>query len=381
MPGVVSLRQNSETQSKPSYFRGHCCGAIGALIGKLNASFCIPLSMALHQGFKHLEQKKDDDKKNADTENRETLGTRIVSMALNIAVSNSTPCLLILDAFFPGASVFKLAASVWSIQLKQPILTLIVKGKKNCTAYFEPSEAEVEGRKRKYGEKVMIMELFDQKHLFTKLQCMVYGKLEEVEIVALNLLWKPTGSLIRFVLAETSHGRIILMCSDLMQDPVAALEVYSKRVRIEIMFDMLKNLMGAFNYRFWTKSMPRHSRKPLKNKYLKQPSSSVAVRNIVLCWETYECFVMLASISLGLLQLISLKYEQQVWNHFGAYLRTKSREVPSERTVKHVIGRLLMKNFLSFAPGAICREIRKMFVIEFLDDFAADNHEKRFALS
>jgi len=26
MPGVVTLHQNSETQSKPSYFRGHCWG-------------------------------------------------------------------------------------------------------------------------------------------------------------------------------------------------------------------------------------------------------------------------------------------------------------------------------------------------------------------
>jgi hypothetical protein len=35
MPGVLSLHQNSETQSKPSYFRGHCWGAIGVLIGSL----------------------------------------------------------------------------------------------------------------------------------------------------------------------------------------------------------------------------------------------------------------------------------------------------------------------------------------------------------
>ena len=29
MPGVVTLHQESETQSKPSYFRGHCWGALG----------------------------------------------------------------------------------------------------------------------------------------------------------------------------------------------------------------------------------------------------------------------------------------------------------------------------------------------------------------
>ncbi len=41
------------------------------------------------------------------------------------------------------------------------------------------------------------------------------------------------------------------MCSDLHQDPVVALELYYARVRIETMFDMLKNVMGVFRYRFW----------------------------------------------------------------------------------------------------------------------------------
>ena len=46
-----------------------------------------------------------------------------------------------------------------------------------------------------------------------------YGKTEEISILALNLLWKPTGDMIRFVLAVTSRGPIVLMCSDLNQDP------------------------------------------------------------------------------------------------------------------------------------------------------------------
>ena len=29
IPGVVTVHQHSETQSKPSYFRGHCWGAVG----------------------------------------------------------------------------------------------------------------------------------------------------------------------------------------------------------------------------------------------------------------------------------------------------------------------------------------------------------------
>jgi hypothetical protein len=71
------------------------------------------------------------------------------------------------------------------------------------------------------------------------------------------------------------------------------------------MFDMLKNLIGAFCYRFWSKLMPRHSRKPKKNKKLK-PVPPPSQDTVGRCWEAYERLVMLGAISLGLLQLISL---------------------------------------------------------------------------
>ncbi len=86
------------------------------------------------------------------------------------------------------------------------------------------------------------------------MECSIYGKIETISITSLDLLWKPTAGLIRFVLAVTKRGPIILMCSDLTQDPVAALEVYCARVRIETMFDMLKNLMGVLSIDFGPKA-------------------------------------------------------------------------------------------------------------------------------
>jgi len=117
--------------------------------------------------------------------------------------------------------------------------------------------------------------------------------------LSVDLLWKPTGRLIRFVIAINSHGPIVLMCSDLNQDPKLALELYCMRTRIETMFDMLKNLIGAFRYQFWTKMMPRHPRRPIKNKDLIKPSFA-ALPKIKLCWEAYERFVMLGAVSLFL---------------------------------------------------------------------------------
>jgi hypothetical protein len=355
MPGVVTLHQESETQTKKSYFRGHCWGAIGLLIGSLAAPFCLPLALRIHQGFTHIGLSSQDCK--------DTLGSRIVQMALEFALIHDLPSVLILDAFFPCAKVFRSAASVCSIATKQPLLTLIVKAKSNCVAYFEPpaSKHGGPGRPPEYGQKVHLMELFDHPDKFSKTTCRIYGKVEEVSIMAVDLLWEPTDCLIRFVLALSSRGPIVLMCSDLTQDPVIALDLYCSRVRIEVMFDMLKNLLFAFSYHFWSKHMPRHSRRPKKNKSLKVPSSP-SVPVVHRCWDAYERFVLLGSISLGLLQLIALKFSDSVWSHFGSFMRTQSRLIPSERTVKHVVAGLILKHFCPFAAHAILSEIGKRFV-------------------
>ena len=95
MPSVVTMHQHSETQSKPSYFRGHFWGAIGMLIGTPTNPFCIPLTLGIHQGLAHVGQ---DDK---DEDSNETLGKRIVQMAIDFAARLDQPSVLTLDAFFP----------------------------------------------------------------------------------------------------------------------------------------------------------------------------------------------------------------------------------------------------------------------------------------
>ncbi len=357
MPGVVTLHQDSETQSKPSYFRGHQWGAICLTVGSFLSPFGLPLALSIHQGQVHITDE------NEEKEEKYNLKTRIVQMALDFAVKHNQPCILTLDAYFPGASVFKLAYSIWSIELKLPLVTLIIRAKKNCAAYYEAKVTEGKkgpGRPPKYGEKVTLTDFFERPHLFSKAQCQVYDKTEEISFMAINLLWKPTGDMIRFVLAVTGRGPIVLMCSDLNQDPLLAIRLYCLRVRVEIMFDMLKNVLGAFCYRFWSKRMLRHSRKPKKNKDLIKPFSE-DLPTVRLCWGAYERFTMLAAISLGLLQLIALKYSQAVWDRFDVYLRTRSRELPSERTVKFVMARLLISNLFIVAPIAIMREIKERY--------------------
>lgn len=351
MPGVVTLHQASETQSKPSYFRGHCWGALGLLIGSLQAPFCLPLELRLHQGFAHLSPR--------DTSHRTlTLAERPVAMALEFARQHARPSLLILDAYFAVAPVFELAASLWSLCEQAPFLTLIVRAKQNYVAYFEaqPCAEKKRGRPRQYGDKVALMEVFDHPALFTTMSCQLYGQVEQVAIAVANLLWKPTGGLIRFVFAHTRRGPIVLMCSDLAQDPIQALELYCARVRIEAMFEVLKNLLSAFCYRFWSKRLPRHSRTPKSNDTLQAPQAP-DVDTVQRRWEACEAFVMLGAIAQGLLQLLALKYPETIWAQFDAFLRTRSRHLPSEATVRHVMARLLRDDFCTLKPSVTMQEI------------------------
>lgn len=352
MPGVVTMRQESETQNKPSYFRGHCWGAITGLAGSLCAPFGIPLELKIHQGFVHIGKKKD--KKNAIT-----LGPRIVQMALKFCLERGKMCIFTLDAFFPSASVFRLANSVWSFEARKPVISLIVKAKKNFVAFYEAEQNESgRGRKKKYGEKVYLTEVFDHMYLFKKTKCSIYGKMEEVYVLAENFLWRPTGDFVRFVFAYTSRGPIVLMSNDLEMDALIALQLYCARTRIETTFDMLKNLIGAFKYRFWSKALPLHSRKPLKNDGLKGPAP-IDVPKVEKCWIGIEKLAMTAAIALGLLQLVSIKFHKTIWNHFGAYLRTRSRDIPSERTVKYVLSGFLRDIMMKVAFRGIVAKIQR----------------------
>lgn len=356
MPGVVSLRQNSETSSKPSYFRGHHWGMVCLLAGAVGRRLCIPLGAAIHQGFAHLHQEQHDEAK------KETLATRLISMALSFAVSRDLPCFLVLDAFFSVASVFELADSLWSTRLKQPYLYIITRAKRSYVAFHKVSKptTPTRGRPRKYGEKLKLWEVFQtHRDKFKKGLCRVYGRTEVISYYSMNLLWMPLKRELRFIFAITSRGPIILMSNSLYIHATTAVSLYCARTRIETMFWVFKHLLGGFCYRFWSKALPRHSRKPKKNAHLLRPAQE-GLASVAACWEAYERFVLIALMALGFLQLIALKFPLDVWERFTSFLRTRSRWLPSERTVKAVVARELLADFHNVAPSATMRKISSL---------------------
>ncbi|MGB0849581.1 MAG: transposase [Thiolinea sp.] len=341
MPGVVSMRETSETQSKPAYFRGQCWGAVGVLVGQLSQCFCLPLNLQMHQGFQHLRITADDtDKQN--------MGELILHMALEFAYTHNRPSWLVLDAFFSNRSVFRLAFSVLSIETRQPFVQVVTRAKKNYVAYW-PAEAKPTGKPgapKRYGDKLALREVFDHQHLFRASEVEVYGKTETVLLMSHCLLWRPLGWKypLQFVWAITSHGPIVLMCSDLNVSAETVLRLYCARTRIETLFATLKQRLGVFQFHFWSAYLPKHSRRPFSNRLLKMPQAE-GLEHVKACWQAMERFVLCGCIATGLLQWFSLKYHSALWDKKVLYLRTRSRELPSENTVRQILAPWLTRQF------------------------------------
>lgn len=348
MPGGVTLHQDSETQSKPPYFRGHQWGLGGLRVGSLSHAFCLPLAARVHQGFPQGQAEEPDEAQPP------PLAVRLVRMAWECAVRHDTPALLVLDAFFAIAPVFHLAASLGSLRLRQPYLAIVTRAKKNSVAYepAPPKPASARGRPATYGPPLTRTEVFaTHKAQCVQASCAVYGQVETVSSLVRNLLWKPRNAPRRFVFVITSRGPIVLMGSDLDSDPLMAIALYGARVRIETLVAMRKGVLGAFAYHCWSKRFPRHARTPKKHATLHAPHPE-HLETVRRTWEACERFVMLGCIAIGVLQRVALKFPAQVWDGFRLLLRTRSRALPSERTVKTVLGQTRGRYFRDVASLA-----------------------------
>ncbi|MEZ5584442.1 MAG: hypothetical protein R3F37_18280 [Candidatus Competibacteraceae bacterium] len=124
---------------------------------------------------------------------------------------------------------------------------------------------------------------------------------------------------------------------------------------------MMKNLLGAFRFRLWTQKLPCHSRRPMANRHLKVPRPE-HLPTVKVCWQVYEIFVLCAAIAHGRLQLIALRFATEVWQQHTRYLRTRSRALPSEKTVQQVLAPLVVKPLLVLPPNSNIAKIRRYFL-------------------
>jgi len=146
------------------------------------------------------------------------------------------------------------------------------------------------------------------------------------------------------------------MCSDLSLAPIDIIIAYSYRFKIEVSFNVLKNVIGAFFYHFWTTAWPKLCRKRKVEIRLPQDErSKILIRKAI---SAIEVFANLGCIATGILQIMALSFPQTIWKSYRGWLRTVSCEIPSEETVRSVVRQEYFMNFRDFSNCLIYRIIR-----------------------
>lgn len=280
----------------------------------------------------------------------------MAAMAAELVTVVGKRCIIVLDAYFAVGPVFLISKQIMDGNGNR-LLHIVTRAKNNVVGYLDPTPRTGRpGRPRKYGAKLNIVAQFETMSVrFEETSIEIYGQCEEVSFLCLDLIWKPIKEQVRFVLVRDGSEHFILMCSDLTLSAYDIIRAYSYRFKIEVSFKVLKHLMGAFFYRFWTRAWPRIGKRNVSDLAAVTDSRSrKLIRNTT---DAIEAFVNFSCIATGVLQIVSLNFHETIWKKYLGWLRTVTSTVPSEEVVKSVIQEEYYHNFCSFSNSAIYRII------------------------
>jgi hypothetical protein len=345
MPGVKKLHQESENSSKREYIFGHMFGGIVVLAGNSSKMFCIPLLINLQDGVKTIRSWVQPEEKH------ESHIVQMIQNGFSIAKILGEKSILLLDRYFLSVPAL-IALNKLNKENGSP-LQIVTKAKKSCVAYEQPGEYGGRGAYPKKGASVKLKDHFqEKKESFKTTAIKIYGKEQEVSYYCINLLWgQKLYQELRFVLVSYNGINSILVSTDLNLNPETIIRLYSYCFKIECTFRELKQVIGAFSYQFWSKSMPKLNRFKRKNEInaIDKVKDEKVKERIISTLNAVEMYVMCSCIAIGLLQIIALNFSStELNNKIFRYLRTPSKTIVSEATVacylrKNII-RIMAKN-------------------------------------
>jgi len=279
----------------------------------------------------------------------------MASMAVRLVKGLNTDCIIVLDAYFAVGPVFTILKSLLNPNGNR-LLHLVTRARSNVVGYEDPPVKNGgRGRPKKYGEKVKLIKSFDNRlRDFQEVSIEIYREKKTVLFICLDLLWKPIGEKVRFVLVNDGEENFILMCSDLTLSPQDIIKAYSYRFKIEVSFKVLKHIMGVFFYHFWTKVWPHIGK---RNESDLSSIDSRSERLIAQTTNAIEGFVNFGCMATGILQILALNFHQTIWRSYRGWLRTITSVIPTEETVRSVIQEEFFHNFHVFRNSAIYRII------------------------
>jgi hypothetical protein len=128
-----------------------------------------------------------------------------------------------------------------------------------------------------------------------------------------------------------------------------------KQDHVKVSFIVLKYLMGAFFYRFWTSALPRIGKRTESDlAAAKDPTRKRLIRQTT---DAIEAFANFGCIATGILQIIALNFGQTIWRKYAGWLRTVASIVPSEEIAESVVQHEYYRNFRFFKRSSIYRII------------------------